>query len=94
MIFKDILNHFGIDEEFPEYLLDESFNEVFLRGDLSKTNNNYKIVAKTQKKVTHTMFIKPGGDFPLIIMSELPNGSLNGVKFGLNEGDVAYINKL
>lgn len=92
MIFQELLNHFNIDETFPDYLLDESFNEVFLRGDLSRVDNSYKIVAETQKNVTHTMIIKPGTDFPVLIMSELPNGSLNGIKFGLTKDELTFIN--
>lgn len=94
MLFKEILNHFKIQEDFPDYLLDESFNDIFKDGDLSKKDNDYKIVVKTRQNVTHQMFIKPNDDFPLIIMSELPNGSLNGIKFGLNKDDVTYINEL
>jgi hypothetical protein len=40
------------------------------------------------------MYLKPDEDFPVIIMSELPNGSLNGMKFGRSEDEVAYINEL
>lgn len=94
MILKDILDHFDINESFPDYLLEQSFNKVFLDGDLSKTDNNYKIVVKTRQNVTHQMFLKPNEDYPVIILSELPNGLLNGMKFGLTEDDVAYINKL
>ena len=50
MMLKELLNHFSIDEEFPDYLLDESFNEVFLDGDLSKTDNDYKIKLKQLDK--------------------------------------------
>ena len=94
MILKDILDHFDINESFPDYLLEQSFNKVFLDGDLSKTDNNYKIAVKTRQDVTHQMFLKPNEDYPVIILSELPNGLLNGMKFGLTEDDVAYINKL
>ena len=94
MILKDILEYFDINESFPDYLLEQSFNKVFLDGDLSKTDNNYKIVVKTRQNVTHQMFLKPNEDYPVIILSELPNGLLNGMKFGLTEDDVAYINKL
>ena len=94
MNLKDILDHFDINESFPDYLLEQSFNKVFLDGDLSKTDNNYKIVVKTRQNVTHQMFLKPNEDYPVIILSELPNGLLNGMKFGLTEDDVAYINKL
>ncbi len=94
MILKDILDHFDINESFPDYLLEQSFNKVFLDGDLSKEDNNYKIVVKTRQDVTHQMFLKPNEDYPVIILSELPNGLLNGMKFGLTEDDVAYISKL
>ncbi len=94
MILKDLLNYFDIEESFPDYLLEQSFNEVFLDGDLSKSDNNYKIVVKTRQDVTHQMFLKPNDEYPVIIMSELPNGSLNGMKFGQSEGDVNYINEL
>ena len=40
------------------------------------------------------MFIKPNEDYPVIILSELPNGLLNGVKFGQNKDDLKYINEL
>lgn len=94
MILKDLLDHFSIDEEFPEYLLNQTFNEVFLDGYLTENENNYKIAVTTRQDVTHQMFLKPDDDFPVVIMSELPNGSLNGMKFGRTEGDVAYVNKL
>ena len=94
MILKDILEYFNIEESFPDYLLEQSFNKVFLDGDFSKTDNNYKIVVKTRQDVTHQMFLRPKDDYPLIIMSELPNGSLNGMKFGLTKDDVLYINNL
>ena len=94
MILKDLLDYFNIDESFPDYLLEQSFNKVFLDGDLSKTDNNYKIVVKTRQDVTHQMFLRPGDDYPVIILSVLPNGLLNGMKFGLTEDDVAYISEL
>lgn len=94
MIFKDLLAYFDIDESFPDYLLEQTFNKIFLDGEFSKANNNYKIVVTTRQDVTHQMFIKPNDDYPVIIMSVLPNGSLNGMKFGQTEDDVAYINKL
>ena len=94
MIFKDVLNHFDIDGEFPDYLLDQTFNEVFLDGDLSIGDDTYEIAVTTRQNVTHRMFIKPGKDYPVIILSELPNGALNGVKFGKAESDVVYINEL
>ena len=53
MIFSELLNHFKIDEEFPEYLLDQTFNDVFIDGNLSKIDENYKIVIKTRQNVIH-----------------------------------------
>lgn len=94
MIFKELLAHFDIDENFPEYLLDESFNEVFLEGDLSKMDNSYKIVVKTRQNVIHSMYINPDDDFPVKVMSELPNGKLNGIKFGCTKNDLAFIDEL
>ena len=94
MILKDLLDYFNIEEEFPEYLLNQTFNKVFLDGDLTIENNNYKIVVTTRQDVTHQMFLKPNEDYPVVILSELPNGLLNGMKFGLSETDVKYINSL
>ena len=94
MIFKELLNHFNINESFPDYLLDESFNEVFLGGDLSIKDNCYKIIIKTRQNVLHQMIIKPKDEYPVVILSELPNGLLNGMKFGLTKNDVKYINGL
>ena len=94
MILKDLLNHFEISDEFPEYLLEQTFNEVFLDGDLTKTENDYKIVVTTRQDVTHQMFLKPDDDYPVVIMSILPNGRLNGMKFGRKKGQVAYTNEV
>ncbi len=94
LILKDLLNYFNINESFPDYLLNQTFNEVFLEGNLTKNENNYKIVVKTRQGVIHQMILKPNEEYPIIIMSELPNGSLNGMKFGQSENDVAYINEL
>lgn len=94
MIFSELLNHFKIDEEFPEYLLDQTFNDVFIDGNLSKIDENYKIVVKTRQNVIHQMFIKPNDAHPVTILSKLPNGLLNGMKFGRTRDDVTYINKL
>ena len=94
VIFKDILNHFAIAEEFPEYLYEQTFNEVFLDGELSCEDNRYKIVITTRQDVTHQMFLNPSDEFPVVILSELPNGLLNGMKFGRVEGQVTYINGL
>ncbi|MBQ6098523.1 MAG: hypothetical protein IJL02_01500 [Methanobrevibacter sp.] len=94
MILKDLLNHFEISCEFPEYLLELTFNEVFLDGDLTKTENDYKIAVTTRQDVTHQMFLKPDDDYPVVIMSILPNGKLNGMKFARKKGQVAYINEV
>ncbi|MDO5832700.1 MAG: hypothetical protein Q4Q14_07650 [Methanobrevibacter sp.] len=94
MILRDLLKHFNIEESFPDYLLEQSFNKVFLDGELSKSDNTYKIVVTTRQDVTHQLFLRPGEDYPVIVLSELPNGLLNGMKFGLSEDDVAYINEL
>lgn len=94
MIFQELLEYFNIEESFPDYLLDQTFNQVFLDGELSKIDNHYKIVVTTRQDVTHQMFIKPQEDYPVVIMSILPNGNLNGMKFGQTKDDVEYINKL
>ena len=94
VIFKELLNHFEIEEEFPEYLYEQTFNEVFLDGDLSRESDKYKIAIKTRQDVTHQMFLNPSDEFPVVILSELPNGSLNGMKFGREKGQVSYINGL
>ncbi len=94
MIFCELLKHFKIDDEFPDYLLDQTFNDVFLDGNLSKIDENYKIVVQTRQNVVHQMFIKPNDKHPVTILSELPNGNLNGMKFGETPNDVTYINKL
>ena len=94
MIFKDLLEYFNIEESFPDYLLEQTFNKVFLDGEFSKEDNNYKIVVTTRQNVTHQMFIKPDEEYPVIIMSELPNGSLNGMKFGQTKDDEIFINEL
>ena len=94
MIFSELLNHFKIDEEFPEYLLDQTFNDVFIDGNLSKIDENYKIVIKTRQNVIHQKFIKPNDAHPVTNLYKLPNGLLNGMKFGRTRDDVTYINKL
>lgn len=94
MIFNDLLKHFNIQEEFPQYLLNQRLNDVFLDGELFKIDKNYKIVVKTRQNVTHQMFIMLNSTYPVTILSKLPNGLLNGMKFGLTEDDVEYINKL
>lgn len=94
MILEDLLKHFNISESFPDYLLCQTFNEVFLEGNLSKQDNTYKIAVRTRQDVTHQMFLKPDDEYPVVILSELPNGSLNGMKFGQKESDVVYINGL
>ena len=94
MILKDLLDYFNIEDNLPDYLLQQPFNEVFLDGDFEKTDDTYKIEVTTRQDVTHQMFIRPEDEFPLTIMSVLPNGNLNGMKFGQNKGDVTYINDL
>ncbi|MBQ6511858.1 hypothetical protein [Methanobrevibacter sp.] len=94
MILRDLLKHFNINESFPDYLLDESFNEVFLDGDLSKTDNSYKIEIKTRQDVIHTMYLNPDDDFPVKVMSKLPSGKLNGIKFGHEKDDLTFVNEL
>ena len=94
MILKDLLDYFNIEDNLPDYLLQQPFNEVFLDGDFEKTDDTYKIEVTTRQDVTHQMFIRPEDEFPLTIMSVLPNGNLNGMKFGQNKGDVTYINEL
>ena len=94
MILKDLLDYFNIEDNLPDYLLEQPFNEVFLDGEFEKTDNTYKIEVTTRQDVTHQMFIRPEDEFPLTIMSVLPNGNLNGMKFGQNKGDVTYINEL
>ncbi len=91
MILKDLLNYFNLDINLPEYLYEETFNEVFMKGDLSKVNNTYKITIKTQKDIIHTMIIDSDDDYPVTILSELPNGRTNGIKFGQRYGDLLYI---
>ena len=93
MILKDLLNHFNIKEDLPDYLFNHIFNEVFLDGSLTVGENNYEIAVTTRQNVTHKMFICPEDEFPVIIMSELPNGSLNGMKFPKNESIGISINK-
>ena len=94
MILKDLLDYFNIEDNLPDYLLEQPFNEVFLDGEFEKTDDTYKIEVTTRQDVTHQMFIRPDDEFPLTIMSVLPNGNLNGMKFGQNKGDVTYINEL
>ena len=91
MILKEILDYFEIDAVLPEYLYGESFNEVFIKGEMSKTGNGYKIVIKTQKDVIHNLIISPDDDYPVVVSSILPNGKRNGVKFGQNSDDLVYI---
>lgn len=94
MILNELLNHFEINTDLPDYLSNHTFNDVFLDGKLTKDDGNYTIVVRTRQDVTHQMFIRPDDEFPVIIMSELPNGLLNGMKFPQNEHVGIPINKL
>lgn len=94
MILKDLLNHFDIEEDLPDYLSNHTFNDVFLDGKLTMEDDSYKIVVRTRQDAIHQMFIRPDDEFPVIIMSELPNGLLNGMKFPQNEHVGIPINKL
>ena len=94
MIFKDLLDHFNIEGNFPPYLLNQTFNEVFLDGKYTKEDNAYIISITTRQDVTHRMLISPEDNFPVTVISELPNGLLNGMKFGQREGDVEYVSEL
>ena len=94
MILSELLEHFGIDIDVPEYLLKHPFNEVFLDGELTVEDNVYKITVRTRQDVTHQMFLKADDEFPVTIMSELPNGKLNGMKFPQEEHVGIPINKL
>ena len=94
MIFRDLLEHFAIEESFPDYLLNQTFNKVFLDGKLTNEGNCYKIVITTRQDVTHQMFIRPDDEYPVAVLSRLPNGSLNGMKFGRTSDDEVFINHL
>lgn len=94
VILRDLLNHFNINETLPDYLLEQNFNQVFCDGKLTLKDNEYEIVVKTRQDVIHHMFIRPDDEFPLIIMSELPNGRLNGMKFPQTESIGIPIDKL
>ena len=94
MILKDLLNHFNIDGNFPVHLLKHPFNEIFLDGALSKNNNAYNIEIKTRQNVVHQMILNLDSNYPVVIISKLPTGKLNGVKFGYDEHDLVYINEL
>lgn len=91
MLLKDILAHFDISVELPQYLYDEHFNEVFLNGELSKEDNTYKICIKTRKEVIHTMTIDSESDYPVVVISVLPNSKRNGIRFGKSKDDLTYI---
>ena len=91
MILKELLDYFNLEINLPQYLYEETFNEVFMKGNLSKINDIYKITVKTQKDVIHTMIIDSDDNYPVTILSELPNGRTNGTKFGQSSGDLVYI---
>ena len=94
MILRELLDHFEIEADLPDYLLNQPFNEVFMDGEVTLKDDSYEIVVTTRQNVTHQMFIRPGDEFPVIIMSELPNGLLNGMKFPQEEHVGIPINKL
>jgi hypothetical protein len=94
MILKDLMDYFDITANLTDYLLKHPFNEVFLDGDLTMDGNDYMIEVTTRQNVTHQMHIRPNDEFPVIIMSKLPNGNLNGMKFGQNEGDEKFVDDL
>ena len=85
MILKELIEHFDIDVDLPDYLLNQRFNEVFLDGDLTIKDNAFQIAVTTRQDVTHNMFINPDSEFPVTILSELPKGRLNGMKFPQTE---------
>lgn len=91
MILKEILNHFKIETKLPDYLYEQNFNDVFIKGDLTKNEDIHKITILTQKNIIHTMIINPHDDYPLIVTSTLPNNTKNGIKFGKNKKDLKYI---
>lgn len=91
MILKELLDYFNLEIDLPQYLYEETFNEVFMKGNLSKINDIYKIAVKTQKYVIHTMIIDSDDNYPVTILSELPNGRTNGTKFGQSSSDLVYI---
>lgn len=94
MILKDLLDYFGIVEDLPDYLLNQTFNKVFLDGKLTKDKNAYEIAVTTRQNVTHHLYIKPGEEFPVIVLSELPSGLSNGMKFPQSESIGIPISKL
>ncbi len=91
MILKEIIKHFKIEIELPDYLLEQNFNDVFIKGELTNNQNTYKITVLTRKNITHTMIINLGDDYPLTITSTLPNNTRNGIRFGKNKNDLKYI---
>ena len=91
MILKEIIKHFKIEIELPDYLLEQNFNDVFIKGELTNNQNTYKITVLTRKNITHTMIINLGDDYPLTITSTLPNNPRNGIRFGKNKNDLKYI---
>ena len=94
LILKDILEYFSIKDDLPDYLLNHPFNKVFLDGELVIQQNTYEIAVTTRQDVTHHLFIRPDDEFPVAVLSELPNGRLNGMKFPQNESMGIPINKL
>ena len=82
MILKELMEHFDIDVDLPDYLLHQRFNEVFLDGDLTIKDNAFHIAVTTRQDVTHNMFINPdervSGNYP-VRASQWTFG--NGMKF-------------
>jgi hypothetical protein len=74
--------------------MEQTFNEVFLDGKLSVSDGSYEIAVRTRQDVTHHLFLNPNDEFPVTVISELPSGAVNGMKFGRTEGDVKYVSEL
>ena len=79
MILKELLTHFNTEVSLPEYLYEESFNEVFLKGKLSKENDSYEIVVETQKDVIHSLIINANNDYPVVVSSFFQTAKRTGL---------------
>lgn len=91
MILKEIIKHFKIKTDLPDYLYNQNFNDIFIKGELTRNEDIYKITILTRKNITHAMTINPNDDYPLTVSSTLPNNTKNGIKFGKNKNDLKYI---